>query len=145
MVDHEMHLDLQVLVKSYEEDNIIQALIEVERKDEVFFSTIKMADHITYGSANKVPYSSIDWVDRGTFEVKKVGDEEFNFCNKFSVVTDIVLAFGQPQGFNLQPLDTFHTHAHEVHSYFFVLEDCTYKFDENQTLVLFQNQTGIVS
>ena len=35
MVDHEMHLDLQVLVKSYEEENISQALIEVERKDEV--------------------------------------------------------------------------------------------------------------
>ena len=78
-----------------------------------------MADHIPYGSANKIPYSSIDWVDRETFEVKKVGDEEFNFCNKFFVVTDIVLACGQPQGFNLQPLDTFHKHAHEVHSKIF--------------------------
>ena len=82
MVNHEMHIDLQVLVKSYEEENISQALIEVERKDEVFFSTIKMADHINYGSANKIPYSSIDWVDRGTFEVKNAGGEEFNFCNK---------------------------------------------------------------
>ena len=33
MVDHEMHLDLQVLMKTYEETNIVQALIEVERKD----------------------------------------------------------------------------------------------------------------
>ena len=124
-----MHLDFQVLVKSYKEENINQALIEVERKDEVFFYTINMADHITYGSANKIPYSSIDWVDRDTFKVKKVGDEEFNFCNKVFVVTDIALACGQPQGFNLQKLDTFHTHAHEVHSDFFVLEDCTDKFD----------------
>ena len=108
MVDREMHLDLQVLVKSYEEENISQALIEVERKDEVFFSTINMADHITYGSANKIPYSSIDWVDRDTFKVKKVGDEEFNFCNKVFVVTEISLACGKPQGFNLQELDTFH-------------------------------------
>ena len=93
-------------------------------------------DHIPYGSANKIPCSSIDWVDRDTFKVKKVGDEEFNFCNKFFVVTDIVLACGKPQGFNLQPLDTFHTHAHEVHSKFFVLEDYTDKFDENQALGL---------
>ena len=83
MVDHEMHLDLHVLVKSYEEENIGQALIEVERKDEVLFSTINMSNHINYVSANKIPYSSIDWVDRDTFKLKKVGDEEFNFCNKF--------------------------------------------------------------
>ena len=97
MVDHEMHLDLQVLVKSHKEENISQALIEVERKDEVFLSTIKMANHITYGSENKIPCSSIDWVDRDTFKVKKVGDEEFNFCNNFFVVTDIVLTCGKPQ------------------------------------------------
>ena len=36
-----MHLDLQVFVKIYEEENISQALIEVERKDEVLFSTIR--------------------------------------------------------------------------------------------------------
>ena len=134
-----------MLVKSYEEENISQALIEVERKDEVLFSTINMADHITYGSENKIPYSSIDWVDRDTFKVKKVGDEEFNFCNKFFVVTDIALACGKPYGFNFQPLDTFHTHAHEVHSKFFVLEDYTDKFDENQALGLFQKIPRIVS
>ena len=82
MVDHEMHLDLQMLVKSYKEENISQALIEVERKDEVFFSTINMADHITYVSEIKIPYSSIDLVDRDTFKVNKVRDEEFNFCIK---------------------------------------------------------------
>ena len=90
-----------------------------------------MLDHILYGSTNKIPYSPIDWVDRDAFEVKKVGDEEFNFCNNFFLVTDIALACGQPQGFNLQKLDTFHTHAHEVHSDFFMLEDYTDKFDEN--------------
>ena len=140
MVDHEMNLDLQLLMKSYEEENISQALIEVERKDAVFFSTIKMAAHITYGSANKIPYSSIDWADRDTFKVKKVGDKEFKFCNKFFVVTDIALACGQPQGFNLQKLDTFHTHAHEVHSDFFVVEYRADKFDENQALGLFQKK-----
>ena len=117
--NHEEGADLQVLVKSNEEEKIGQALIEVERKDELFFSTRKMADRIPYGSANKIPYSSIDWVNRDTFEVKKAGDEEYNFCNTFFVVTDIVLACGQPQGFNLQLLDTFHTHAHEVNSIFF--------------------------
>ena len=84
-------------------------------------------------------------MDRDTFKVKKVGDEEFNFCNKVFVVTDIALACGQPQGFNLQKLDTFHTHAHEVHSYFFVLEDCTDKFDENQALGLFQKKLELFS
>ena len=49
MVDREMHLNLQMLVKSYEEENIIHALIEGERKDEVLFSTINMSDHIPYG------------------------------------------------------------------------------------------------
>ena len=138
--NHEEGEDLHVFVKRYKEENYGQALIEVERKDEVFFSTIKMADHITYGSANKIPYSSTNWVDRDTFKVKKVGDEEFNFCNNFFLVTDIALEYGQPQGFNLQQLDTFHTHEHEVHSYFFVFEDYTYNFDENQALGLFQKK-----
>ena len=47
-------------VKRYDEENIGQALIEVERKDEVLFSTRKMSDHIPYGLANKIPSSSID-------------------------------------------------------------------------------------
>ena len=55
----------------------------------------------------------------------------------FFVVTDIVLTCGKPKRFNLQSLNTFHTHAHEVHSDFFLFEDCTYKFDENQALGLF--------
>ena len=66
-----------------------------------------------------------------------MGGEEFNFCNNFFVGTDIVLTCGQPQRFILNPFDTFHTHAHEVHSDFFVLEDYIDKFDENQALGLF--------
>ena len=121
MVDHEMHLDLQVLVKRNEEENIGQALIEVERKDEEFFYTKNMADHIPYGSTINIPYSSIDWVDRDTFGVNNVGGEEFNFCNKLFVVPGIVLTCGKPQRFSFQPLDTFHTHAHEVNSDFLCL------------------------
>ena len=60
-------------MKRYEEQNIVQALIEFERKDEVFFSTRKMADHIPYGSTNKIPYSSIYWVDRDVIELKTLG------------------------------------------------------------------------
>ena len=117
--NHEEGADLHVLVKRYEEENIGQALIEVEGKDAVFFSTRKMDDNIPYGLENKSAYSSIDWVDRDTFGVKNVGGEEFNFCNKFFIVNDIVLTCGHPQRFNFHPLDTFHTLAHEMHSYFF--------------------------
>ena len=67
----------------------------------MFLSTIEMADHIPYGSANKIPYSSIDWVDRDTFGVKNVGGEEFNFCNNFFSMTGILLECGQPQIFTL--------------------------------------------
>ena len=100
----------------------------------------EMAGQIPYRSTNKIPYSSIDWVDRDTLGVKIVGGEEINFCNKFFVVTDIVLTCGNPQGFNLQPLDTFHTHAQEVHSNFVVLVDCIEKFHENQALGIFQKK-----
>ena len=55
--------------------------------------------------------------------MKNVGGKEFNFCNKLFVVNAIVLTCGKPQRFNFQPLDTFHTHAHEVHSKFFVLDE----------------------
>ena len=93
-----------------------------------------MANHIPYGSKNKIPYSSIDWVDRDTLGMKTVGAKKLNFCNNFFVVTDIVLTCEQQQRFSLQPLDTFHTHAHEVNSIFFVLEDCVENFDENKHL-----------
>ena len=84
-------------MKIYEEENLGQEIIDIERKDEVFLSFINMADHIQYGLANKIPCSSIDWIDRGTLGMKTLGGKEFYFCNKSFVVTDIVLTFEQQQ------------------------------------------------
>ena len=109
--NHEGGADLQVLVKIYEEENLGQALIENERKDEVFLSLINMADQIPYGSENKSLYSSIDWVDRNIFGMKTLGGKEFYFCNNFFVVTDIVLTCEHKKRLILQLLDTSHTHA----------------------------------
>ena len=61
----------------------------------------EMGDHIPYGSENKSPCSSIDWVNRDTLGMKVVGGKEFNFYNKFFVVNGIVLKCGQTQIFNL--------------------------------------------
>ena len=47
-------------------------------------------------------------------------------------MSGIVLTCGKPQRFNLQPLDAFHTHAHEVNSDFFVLEEFWDVYDEFQ-------------
>ena len=126
-----------MLEKSYEEENISQALIEIERKDEVFFSIINMDDHIPYGSENKIPYSSIDWVDRDTFGMKTLGGEAFYLCNNFFVGTIIVLTYEHQQRLILQLLYTSHTHAHEVHSNFHVLEEFEVKQDEDQALTWF--------
>ena len=124
-------------MKSYEEENIGQALIEVERKDEVFFSTKNMDNHIPYGSANKIPYSSIDWVDKDVFGMKTLGGKEFYFCNKFFVVTDIILRCEHKQRLILKLLDTSHTHAHEVHFDLHVLEEFEVKQYEDQALAWF--------
>ena len=43
----------------------------------------------------------MDWIGRYMTKMKIVGDKRLNFCNKFFVVTDIVMACGQPQRFNL--------------------------------------------
>ena len=127
-----------MLVKSYEEENIGQALIDVERKDEAFLSTTNMVDHIPYGSTSKIPYSSSDWVDRNTFGMKTVGGEEFNFCNKFFVVTSIVLTCGKPQKCILQSSYTSSTYAHEVHCDLYVLEGFGRKQNGYQELALIQ-------
>ena len=105
-------------MKRYEGGNFGQALIKVERKDEVLFSTRKLDDHIPYGSTNKSVYSSIDWVDRDIFGMKTLGGKFFYFCNNFFVVTDIVLTCEQKQRLILQLLYTSHIHVHEVHSNF---------------------------
>ena len=67
--------------------------------------------------------------------MKKVGDEEFNFCNKVFVVTDIALPCGHTQGFDLHTLDTFHTHAHEVNSDFLCLRTVQTSLMRNKHLV----------
>ena len=82
-----------------------------------------MGDQIPYGSENKSLYSSIDWVNRNIFGMKTLGGKEFYFCNKFFVVIDIVLTCEEKQRFNLKLLDTSHTHAHEVHFDFLMLEE----------------------
>ena len=71
-------------------------------------------------------------MDRDTLGVKDVGGKEFNFCNKLFGVNGIVMTCGKPQRLNLQPLDTYHTHAHEVHSKFFVLKEFWDADDEFQ-------------
>ena len=43
----------------------------------------EVVDHIPYGLENKIPCSSIDWVDRDTLGMKTVRGKEFNLCNKF--------------------------------------------------------------
>ena len=37
----------------------------------------EVADHIPYGSTNKSPYSSIDWVGRDIIEIKTLGGKGF--------------------------------------------------------------------
>ena len=57
----------------------------------VFFLE-EVDDHIPYVSANKIPYSSIDWVDRDIIEINSLGGKGFFYlCNNFFVVTDSVL------------------------------------------------------
>ena len=37
-----------------------------------------MVDYISYGSTNKISYSSIDWVDKGIMEMKNLGGKGFS-------------------------------------------------------------------
>ena len=52
-----------------------------------------VVDHIPYGSANKIYYSSNEWaLDRGIIEMINLGGKGFfYFCNIFLVIIDIVL------------------------------------------------------
>ena len=50
---------------------------------------------------------------------------------------DIVLTYEQQQRIILQPLDTFNTNAHEVHSDLHVLEEFEVKLDEEKSLAWF--------
>ena len=115
---HEKRADSQMLGKSYEEDNMDQAPIEIKDKDEVFFSIRNMSDHFPYGTINKVPYSSINWVDRDNLGMKTMGGKEFNFLNEFFFLTS-----GKQKIYILHPLGTTHRPAHEVHYDLHVLEE----------------------
>ena len=95
--------------------------------------------HIPYGSTNKIPYSSIDQVDRDIIEIKTLGSKGFFYlCNNFFVITDIVFTCEQQQRFILKPIDTSYTHAHEVNFYLHVFEELENKQNKHHALALFQ-------
>ena len=71
----------------------------------------EVADHIPYGSENKIPCASSDWVDRDTLVMKTVGGKEFNFCNKSFDVNGIVLTCEHPQTYIFQPSYNSSTYA----------------------------------
>ena len=62
--NHEEGADLQMLVKRYEEENLGQALIEIERKDVVFLAMVNMSEDIPIESERKDDYLFMDWVDK---------------------------------------------------------------------------------
>ena len=66
-----------------------------------------------------------------------MGGEAFYFCNSFFVGNLIVLTYEKQQIITLNPLDTPHTHAHEVHSDLHVLEEFEVKQYEYQALPWF--------
>ena len=61
---HEKRENLHMLGKSYEEDNMDQAPIEIEEKGEVFFSIRNMADHFPYDQQIKfLVHPLIGWIE----------------------------------------------------------------------------------
>ena len=61
---HEEGAYLQMLVKSYDEENIGQALIEIERKDELFLDMGNMAEDIPIEPTIKeIIYPWIGWIN----------------------------------------------------------------------------------
>ena len=61
---HEKRVNSHMLGKIYEEDNMDQAPIDIEEKDEVFFYIRNMDDHFPYGSANKfLIHPLIGWIE----------------------------------------------------------------------------------
>ena len=71
--NHEEGADLLVLVKRYEEENIVQALIEIGRKDEVFLDMGNMAEDIPSESTRKDDYLFMDWIDKIITEIEDQG------------------------------------------------------------------------
>ena len=69
-----------MLVKIYEEENLGQALIEIERKDEVFLAMGNMADDIPNESERKYDYLFMDQVDK---YITKIEDQ---VCTKIACI-----------------------------------------------------------
>ena len=71
--NHEEGADLQMLVKRYEEENLVQALIEIERKDELFLAMVNIVEDISIESASKDDYLFMDWVDKYITKIEDQG------------------------------------------------------------------------
>ena len=70
---HEEGADLQMLVKIYEEENLGQALIEIERKDQVLLAMGNMPEDIQIESESKDDYLFMDWVDKYITKIEDQG------------------------------------------------------------------------
>ena len=70
---HEEGTNLQMLVKIYDGENLGQAFIEIEMKDEVFLDTGNMAEDIPIESTRKKYYLFMDWVDKYITEIEDQG------------------------------------------------------------------------
>ena len=62
-----------MLMKSYDEENIGQALIDIERKDEVFLAMVNIAEYIPIESSRKDDYLFMDWVDKCITKIEDQG------------------------------------------------------------------------
>ena len=77
---HEEGAYLQVFVKSHDEECFGQALIEIERKDEVFLAMGNMAEEISIELARKYDYLFMYWVDKYITKIKDQG------CTKIACI-----------------------------------------------------------
>ena len=62
-----------MLVKRLDEENIGQALIDIERKDEVFLAMGNMVEDIPIESTRKYDYIFMDWVYKYITEIEDQG------------------------------------------------------------------------
>ena len=62
-----------MLVKRYEEENLGQALIEIERKDEVLLEMGNILEEIPIESISKDDYLFMDWVDKYITKIEDQG------------------------------------------------------------------------
>ena len=67
---HEEGAYLQMLGKSYDEENIGQLLIDIDRKDEEFLSMGNLSEDIPIESTSKIDYPFMDWVGKYIIEME---------------------------------------------------------------------------